>query len=433
MSWQDRMMPIIMLTSPNGDFFEAKWSGDERSFEKSVQRDKYPLIKGETGVDLGGGADGYDITIVFDGENCDVKAESFYRACEQSGTWWIQHPVHGRLELQLLSVRQPVDPVRSGGSVEVETKWFEPLDPVTLVTLRQMTAAIDSAAAAMTSYSVSIYSAKVKKTGWGDISAIIGVINLIAGIAGMIAERMASTAVSPPAVELAKTAKGKADADLSTEIDATKADTSAFDPGAIATACHTSIQSIALMSSDTSTTVSAMNDLVDGAAALLPTTTSTSALNRAMTLEVQLEAALVAACLSATIGKLQTRTQAVESSKALATLFAKITGILDGVMEQFEDEIRPDRRYYAQTETYQSALQMVSQTIDYLLRQAFDLAIEKTIMLDRDKTPLQICTEEYGSAGESKVDDFIEWNDLQGDDVMILGPGREVVVYVEAR
>jgi hypothetical protein len=137
--------------------------------------------------------------------------------------------------------------------------------------------------------------------------------------------------------------------------------------------------------------------------------------------------------MSTTIGNLQTRTQAIEAARALVQMFEDITSALDATYTLFQTNFRPDHRFYAQTETYETALNLVASSVDYLIRQSFDLRIEKRFVLDRDKTTIQICVEEFGLKAEDELDNFIEWNELEGDDVMILAQSREVVVYVEPK
>jgi hypothetical protein len=424
---------MIFLISPLGTSVTAKWADDERGFEKSVQRDKYPLIHGETGVDFGGGADAYDMTLIFDGPSCDLAANQFYEAAKELGTWMVIHPMHGMVELQLLSLRERVTPVSSDGRFEIETHWMEPLDPLTMMTLRQLTGLIDAQLAAFSASSVAAFSASAVLAGFGSFSAIVSVAAIASVIAGKVADKVLYGANMAACAVIATSQTGDSQAALAASCDAAVANTADFDPSAIATAMHGMMQGPVLASSDPSSAIRLMSTAVGQMAEMVPLTTNAEDLNRCHTVEVGLEAVLGASCLATTIGNLQTRTQAIAAARALAAVFYDITETMDAVNTAFASQLRPERRYYAQTDTYEAALLLVSSCIEYLIRESFDLRIEKRITLDRDKTPIQICVEEYGLKAEDNLDPFIDWNALEGDDVMILPQSREVVVYVEPR
>lgn len=424
---------MIMLTSPLGTMITCKWADDERGYEKSVQRDKYPLLHGETGVDFGGGADAYDMTLLFDGSACDLAANQFYECAKELGTWWVMHPVHGMIELQLLSLRERVTPVSGGGRFEIETHWMEPLDPLTMMTMRQLTGLVDAQLAALSAASAAAFAGGTVLAGFGSIGSIASV----AGIASALANKVAATiyygAGIAASAAIAKSQSGDAQAALSSATTSAMSDTSTFDPETIATSIHGIFQGPVLACADPSTAVKLMATTVADLADAMPAATNRTDINRAQTLEVCMEAALGAACLSTTVGNLQTRVQAIAAAQALGQMLQDITSAMDDVYALFADQLRPDARYYAQTETYGAALNLVSNSVEYLIRLSFDLRIEKRITLDRDKSPIQICAEEYGLKGEDNVDNFIAWNNLEGDDVMILPQSREVVLYVEPR
>lgn len=433
MSTDLRTLPFIFLISPLGTAIMAKWADDERGYEKSVQRDKYPLIHGETAIDFGGGADAYDMTLLFDGADCDLLAAQFYEAAKEFGPWMVTHPVHGIVQLQLLSLRERVTPISSGGRFEIETHWMEPLDPLTMMTMRQLTGAIDAQLAALSASSAAAFAAGSVVAGFGSVGSVVAVANVASAIASAVASKIYYAATVGASIAIAKDQGESAQQDLDNALAAAMGGISGFDPSAIAVALFGVFQGPALACSDATTAIRLIGSAVTDLAEALPIATERNDINRAQTTEVSMEAAFAAACLSTTLGNLQTRTQAIEAARALVQILRDITDALDDTYTSFASSIRPDRRYYAQTDTYEAALNLAASCVEYLIRQSFDLRIEKRFTLDREKTPIQICCEEFGLKGEENLDSFIEWNELEGDDVMILGISREVVVYVEPK
>lgn len=425
-----RTLPFVMLVSPMGVVIEAKWADDERGYEKSVQRDRYPLLHGETAIDFGGSADAYDMTLIFDGPLCDLAAAKFFEAAKQIGPWSVTHPVHGFVQLQLLSLRQRVTPVSSGGRWEIETHWMEPLDPLTMMTMRQLAGLVDAALAAVTTASVGSFSA-VPMADYGSIGSVVQVANAASAAANAVAEQLYYIAAVSASLAIAKDQVADAQANLDAALASVQASTADYDPTTIANALVGLVQAPILSCADPTTAIRLMGTAVDNFITMIPSTTKREDLAKCATIEVLLDAALGGACLSVTMGGLDTRVQAVAAARALVQMLQDVTQAMDDVYDAFATAFRPDHRYYAQTDSYEKLSILVSNCVDYLFRLAFDLRVEKRIVLERDKTPIQICAEEYGAKAEDNLDAFIGWNQLTGDDVLILGQSREVVLYVE--
>jgi archaellum component FlaF (FlaF/FlaG flagellin family) len=91
-----------------------------------------------------------------------------------------------------------------------------------------------------------------------------------------------------------------------------------------------------------------------------------------------------------------------------------------------------DKQYFANSQNYTSLMNTYALTIQYLLSQFFNLATEKRFTIKSKRSPLEITVTEYGSIGEneSNYQLFIDSNQLTGNEILILQPGREVVIYV---
>jgi len=127
-AWQDRLQEEIVLTSPTGTEFRAKWQGNDRSGAKKLGLFDYPEVLGTVSQDLNSNSRQYPLTIFFDGENHDLTADEFFTACEEVGIWQVQHPVYGPLALQLEKYTQIIQPTKNGGITKFELSMFEPVD-----------------------------------------------------------------------------------------------------------------------------------------------------------------------------------------------------------------------------------------------------------------------------------------------------------------
>lgn len=432
-AWDSRLKESIKLISPMGTAMEAKWIGDDTTIQKRVQRDGYPLVAGETGADLGSLSETTSGSIFFDGIFCDLLAEQFLQACKEVGKWQIVHPVRGLKTLILLKTRQMNKPVERGGVIEFETEWFEPLDLLALIPdagLAALIASLANSAAAAGALSVDL---SMFATGFGDIATALGMASVIGeNIKQAIGYASWTATVATSAVDVAKERYDQANNDLSASIAATEADPTEFDPKTLALLLSALAMASTFGNLDGDRVLTKMETAASLLIEKLPdgTRVLTSDANKAYMLQAGLEGVLAAACSGMSYAERQTRAQVIDAARRLAALFSQIVKALDTVSGYFEG-LRANKQYYSQTETYQIFRNLVSKTIEFMLRQIFDLAIEKRFNLGEAKTPIQICFEEFKADGEAKFDDFIEWNQLEGDDILYLPPGREVVVYVE--
>lgn len=80
---------------------------------------------------------------------------------------------------------------------------------------------------------------------------------------------------------------------------------------------------------------------------------------------------------------------------------------------------------------YQAAQETISLCASYLITLAFTLATERTVVLDRPRTIIDLAAELYGEVDE-KLDFLIDTNALTGSDILELPRGREIVWYPDA-
>ena len=78
MSYLDRLLPGLVLTSPNGDVFNALWAGNERTASKQLGIFNYPKVDKPTIQDLGIKGAEYPLTISFSGPDNDLISTEFF-------------------------------------------------------------------------------------------------------------------------------------------------------------------------------------------------------------------------------------------------------------------------------------------------------------------------------------------------------------------
>ena len=378
MSWQDRLRPEILLTSPSGRSFSAAWKQGPRSLEKKVGVFEYPGVKGADVQDLDVGAMRYPLTFYFDGPDNDLQADAFIDACRENGSWTVVHPVKGSLTLQLLSVSEEINPTESGNITEMKTEWIEfgidlPARPAVAIAGVVRSQAGAFAASCRSQYAqfpvdvVSVSSA---------VTALVAVLRITSGSALSASQgvKVGILAASPDALALS--------AGVQTMISQSGAST--FD---LKTLIATPITGAAVQ-------------------------------------EVILLAALTQLSLGALTAPLNSRKDALDYIETLIAALDAITQTLDA--QQLDGPL--STRYFSFSQTYNDAVQLVMGAVEYLLRVSYDLAIAYYFKLDRDRAPVEIAISSYGDLGA--LDTFIDTNNLTGTDILLLHAGREVVVYL---
>jgi hypothetical protein len=79
-------------------------------------------------------------------------------------------------------------------------------------------------------------------------------------------------------------------------------------------------------------------------------------------------------------------------------------------------------------ESYQALQSIVATTLGYLVQTSLGLKAERRIILDRDRTIIDLSAEVYRAVDE-KLDLIIMSNDLTGDEILELRAGREIAYY----
>jgi hypothetical protein len=175
----------------------------------------------------------------------------------------------------------------------------------------------------------------------------------------------------------------------------------------------------------------AYSTLADTFAALLDDISVDSVgFNRALTVELAMSSILYGLSVIVTTGRPDSRSHSITLAEQLLTVFEGIVIALDEAQKLFED--RPfNSRYFSQTATYTAAFNLVTTSVRYLLKSAYDLRIEKRFTLRKPTAPVMLAVREYSGVD---IDDafnlLIRANSLTDVEILMLEIGREVVVYI---
>ena len=419
--WRARVRETIELTSPEGTNFSAKWQSGPRDFDKKLGIFVYPKVVGNIVQDLDANSTRYTTKIFFEGEQNDVEANKFFIACRENGTWQITHPVHGFLELQLVSVREVNDPVKSGNITAIDIQWIEPIDPLTLKSASELAAQLDEKIKDLNTNAAQQFADNLNQKSNAFSRAIESATTKAALITDVVTSPLFD---SIDALDNAITVIQQGINDVKTET------TILTDSLAGQLQQLTQLPSLGIGDGQSKSKV--YSDLVDGLSGVLPSTIRQpeKARNEAAVAELCMVAAIGALAKVATVSTLITRAQAVTLADSITTIFDLVTETLDDSQTEFVDEDFVTQ-YFSQTQTYQTASDLIATANQYLLELAPSLLVEKRLILDRPRSPIEITITEYGSLGDedANFDLFLETNELKRDEILMLDRGTEIVVY----
>lgn len=410
MSWEDRLNPAITLQSPSGQVFVAAWRGDSRSLKKKLGIFDLPKVRGAIVQDLDVQADEYPLTFYFEGENHDITARRFWGACKERGTWLVGHPVYGDLELQLVSVTEDCQPVESGNITKITTDWIEPGVDAPLVSVAELSASVRDQAA------------KVQ-----EVAANRFADTVMVGKPGLLAQLKAAVG---RVVAIVQQVKGRINAVLATvsAIRAVVLSAVAFTVGLVASLAgliHTLVTLPGMLIRDLGSRFDYFEKVLsESVKSLTPTNADDSGRNTAAVHELVAVSCLVGLAESVVEAEFATREEALAYLNRMQRVFNTITANLDAIQAIYAGNTI-DQQYVSLADGYNDIAALMQATIDLMLRRTFDLAAAKRIILERHRPPVEIALSEGVD-----LDLFISANRLKGDDILLLPPGREVVVYL---
>lgn len=417
MSWKDRVRETIQFTSPNGDFFEALWIGNEYTREKLVPQFQYPLVDGTFTQDNGLKSAIYPLEFFFEGPDHDLETDRFDLAMRQRGPWVVVHPVRGELNLQPISYSPRLAPVEDANTTKISSEWIEYVDESEFESDVELSGQVRAVSDEVSAQADQRLEESLKdRTG-----AVAESRNVISNSVGRL--RKLSRKVANINAQFESINRGLASTLEQPVIDALS----------LAGGLRNFITLPSLTTDDArirfETYAGLIQDLFNDVTPLQ----TLEAATRAAVLDFSATAITQALAEVSLTSEFETRAQALEAAKTHSDLYDTIVENLDLLQKQFENN-PASIKYFSLLLSYAGVTLMTMQAIKYLLQASWNLAVEKRIILDRARPAIEVVISEYGSLGESDVflDLFIRTNDLSPDDIYLIPEGREVVVYIQA-
>ena len=426
---EDRLQPEIKLISPNEDGnkeYIGKWIGDPVTKEKKLGLFDSPKVKGTLIQDLEVKGDLHQLTIYFDGPDHDLVSAEFWKSLDAKGKWAIFHPMRGLLNLNLSRAVWEDEPVRSVDFTTFNTNWIEGLPDGTEVSIVELKTTLDFQASEANLSAVRQLESNVKVDSFAQYRAIVGAVEKAVNTIKKNLKKIENLQIINPRIEA-----------LFRGIEST---ISNFPPDITALGAQFSglFESIGLSQNNSISSIDNFTTFADNLA-IEPDDAGDGGRNSAAILELNLSLVNAEIAKSVILPGIETREQAIEIATKVNDYFTSMINRLDEIQEFFYDT-PIESQFVSQSGSYSDQLTANKLAIKFLLSSSVNLKIERRFKTKVPRAPIEIAWTELDGPGEiTEVDgilldenfaNFCKWNNLHGDDIILLPAGTEVRVFI---
>lgn len=414
MAWNNRIREAA-YTSPSGERLTFGYENVSKKIDKKTTGFEFPDADGTFVQDLGHTGRKYPLRVFFWGDDYDQEADAFEAALLERGTGKLEHPIYGTVDVVPFGTITRRDDLKTGANQAVlEITLWETIGLIYPATQNDPASAVLSAVdeyndalAAEFEEVTSLDSAVDAATFKNDYQALLD-----SASSGL-------QAIADVQEDVQKQFDAVVDS-INQGIDVLIAQ-----PLALAFQTAIMIQAPARALANISARLSAYGDLADsiisGDDAVVTPSTDASSSNKFHTNDLYASTYVTGSVVSVVNNQFTTKTEALEAADAVLTQLADVVAWRD---ENFQSLGEVDTGG-----AYQQLQEAVALTAGFLVEISFSLKQERSIILDRNRTIIDLAAELYGSV-DDQLDFLINSNNLSGSEILELPKGREIVYYV---
>ena len=409
MSYRDRLRSMT-YTSPSGKEFTLLFDSLSRTGGKKAPVSEYPG-QNQGGVqDLGNTTPTFPVSCYITGADYDTEADSFWEALHETGPGKLYHPRWGNLNVLPIPNTQEEQFVEGCGRavfditfIKVNDESFEyPLvsqDGVAKVSSNVSTAAEAITAGVPEEVTDTATKAGLVETVGNVLTAISDGFETITDMTEDL-----SSEISQKITDIENTIDDLVEA-----------------PAELMEAVLTLYQLPATVITDITTKIDAYAAIYENVIDGFVESTEAYGETFGKIANALLSALGISAAESTTAGETTTRDDASESIESLNDLY---TDIKDSIQD-----IEEAGSFATDYETVLTTEMTISSAIGAMIDQALNLPAERTMVLDGNMAPLSLYFQIFGDL--DGFGDWMEYNNFQGTEILLIPRGREVRWYVE--
>ena len=414
MAWNDRIREAA-YTSPGGDRITFAYENVRKTVDKKTTGFEFPDANGTFVQDLGHTGRRYPLRVFFWGDDYDQEADQFEAALLERGTGRLEHPIYGTVDVVPFGTITRRDDLKTAANqAVVEVTFWETIgliypaaqtDPASAV-LSAVDEYNDAAAAEfeeVTSLDSAVEQASFKNSYEALLDSARSGLQTVADAQESVQKQFDAIYNS-----------------INEGIDVLIAQ-----PLTLAFQTTQLLQSPARALTNIQARLDAYGDLANSiisgdGAVVKPGNDSTNS-NQFHTNDLYASTYVTGSVVSVVNNEFTTKTEALEAAELILTQLDDVTNWRDDNFQSLEEVDTGS--------SYQQLQEAVALTAGFLVEISFSLKQERRIVLDRNRTIIDLAAELYGSV-DDQLDFLINSNNLTGSEILELPKGREIVYYV---
>lgn len=410
MSWEDRLRQAA-YTSPSGVRLEFQFENVRHSFDKHTSLHNFVDVDGTYVQDNGRGGRRHPMRIFLWGTNYDLAANQFEAMLAEVGTGKLEHPIYGVVDVVPVGSIGRRDDLKTAANQAVfQFTFFETIGFIYPTTQGQPSNAVQAAVDAYNAAAAEQFAAAAQVETASDR---VDYIAKFENYYETTVESLRQLAAEPAEVRSQFES-------VEQSINATQSQW-AFDRTTLASQASVLIQAAGRASTSFETRLDAYRNLLSGITDGDSNVIQPGEVNRFVSADLFASGHVSAMIVSNINTQFSTRVEAISAAADLLDQFDKLVNWRDTSFNTL-GEIDTG-------EAYQQLQEAVAVTAGFLVEISFSLKQEKTIVLDRNRTILDLVSELYGTL-DDQLDFLITSNDLSGSEILELPRGRQIVYYV---
>ena len=413
MAWNDRIREAA-YTSPSGVRITFAYENVRKSFDKKTTGFNFPDANGTYVQDMGHTGRRYPLRIFFWGDNYDTESDAFDAALREVGKGKLEHPKYGVIDVVPFgTITQRDDLKTSANQAVIDVVFWETIgliypsvqdDPASAViaAVDEYNVAASEEFEEITNLDSAVEQSTFKNTYQTLLDSADSALQSIADTQDDVRQQFNAIVDS-----------------INSGIDILVSQ-----PLTLAFQTVQLIQAPARALTNIEARLDAYTNLADSitSSALAVQGNDSRNSNKFHTDDLYASTYITSMILAVVNNQFLTKTEALEAAEV--------------ILDQFENVLNwRDDNYQSLSEidtgsTYQQLQEAVALTAGFLVEISFTLKQEHSLVLDRNRTIIDLAAELYGKDFESMLDFFINSNDLSGSEIIELPRGREIVWYI---
>ena len=414
MTWVDRIREAA-YTSPSGVRVVFDYENVKKSITKKTTGYEFPDADGTFVQDLGHSGRRYPLRVFFWGDDYDLTTDIFENALLERGIGKLEHPVYGPVDVVPFgSITRRDDLKTAANQSIVEVTFWETIGLVYPSSQTDPSSSVQIA--------VSEYNAAASEE-FADMTSLDSVVEQTS-LKGGYQSLLDVTTSGLKAVAASQD-------DVRKQFDAivsslnTGLDILVDDPLTLAFQTVLMIQSPARALTSIEARLDAYKNLissiVSGEGAVVSPGNDSKNSNQFHNNSLYASTYVTGSITSVVNNQFTTKPDAIAAAERILDQFDTVTNWRDDNFKSL-DEVDTGS-------AYQQLQEAVAITAGFLVEISFSLKQERRIVLDRDRTIVDLVAELYGSV-DDQLDFLISSNDFSGDEIKELPEGREIVYYL---